>query len=107
MQEDKTASTRAILAGKTPVICGEEWPIMFEMELIRIEARMPTPDPALAQLIRGLSYLRSEIILIKTLEFLRHIDESTGIIIQGDWHREDIQRFAPIYGVIVTPHLLQ
>lgn len=107
IKDDLKASTRAILSGKTPVICGEEWPVMFEADLIRIEARLIDPEPALARLIAGFTYLRSEIILIKTLEYLRHVNGTTGIIIQGFGHKEDIERFAASYGVVVTSHLLQ
>ena len=102
---DKRATTHAILAGETPVICGEEWPHMLEAELIQIEARIVDPPQVLHQMINALTYLRSEIIVIKTLEFLRANNGSAGIIVQGFAHQKMIERYASLLGIHVNTYL--
>lgn len=96
MRSLPAAAMRAVLELKTPVTCGEEWPNRMETRLIQ---RGPSPNPQqdLIQrdLIGALSRLRSEIILIRTLEALRSRDGSKGIIIQGDAHRLHVERLVP------------
>ena len=45
--------------------------------------------------------LRSEIILIRTLEFLKKLNGHKGVILQGYMHGQDIKGFEDEYGVKV------
>lgn len=103
MGRDPQAATRAVLELRTPVICGEEWPIDLETRLLM---RGPPDDPqarnTLSELIDWLNHLRSEIILVRTLEYLRRVGGSRGIILQGDDHRPQVEALAPSYHITFT-----
>ena len=104
MHEDRQAATRAIIELSTPVICGEEWPNRMQSALMMRPAN-PTDEKrrtATEHFVQAFSALRSEIILIRTLEYLRKTDTIKAIIIQGEWHRADIERLVPEYHIALT-----
>ncbi len=102
MRKDRQAASRAIMEGlPIPVICGEEWPIHFETRLLR---RPPSPgaDAAIYDLTESLNELRSEIILIRALEFLKKANGHAAIILQGAGHRPYLERVAAEYHIALT-----
>ncbi len=105
MRQDRQAATRAIMEGlPAPVICGEEWPIHFETRLLRRppDPARPAADAAIYDLTESLNELRSEIILIRALEFLKRTDGRAAIILQGSGHGRFLERVATEYHVALT-----
>lgn len=103
MKKDRQASTRAILElPGTPVICGEEWPNHLQLSLMKRRSKSLAERLSTDGLINLFTTLRSEIMLIRTLEFLHHRNGSAGIMLQGERHREDIEMLAPKYQVTLT-----
>ncbi len=100
VSRDRQPGTRAIYELTTPTIFGEEWPLYLETRLL---TRGPPADPdsqrVLGELITSFDQLRSEIILIRTLEFLRSVHGHKGVIVQGDAHRSDIEALCTLYRV--------
>ena len=100
VSEDRQPATRAIFELSTPVICGEEWPIYLET---RMRMRGPPADEGarntLGEYIDLSVLLRTEIILIRTLEYLHRVGGSRGVIIQGDEHRQMAEVLAPTYHI--------
>lgn len=101
MTTDNQAATRLIVDHpELTVYCGEEWTLMFEAGFLM---RGPTPsrarNAAIQQLIEQLNYLRSETILIRTLEYMRQNGAIKGVIVQGALHQQDIERVKDEYGI--------
>lgn len=104
MQGLRMASMRMILEVPEAVVdCGEEWPNQVETHA-RALSPQASPDmlPNLRELVGALSRLRSEIILIRALEWLAERGGSTALIIQGMNHLSEIERLAPEYGIRLT-----
>ncbi|MFA6429454.1 MAG: hypothetical protein WCV84_03055 [Patescibacteria group bacterium] len=101
MAEDNQAASRAIATlSSPPVICGEEWPIYLGIHLQEVYESIPRNGQRAAnQLFRFLISLRSEIALIRTLEFLQRTHGTRGIIIQGALHGRDLERVANTYHI--------
>lgn len=98
--QDRQAATRSVLELSTPVICGEEWPIKLESYILRQGSPAASVTPGLiGRFLWEFNLLRSEIILIRTLEFLRRADGSNGIILQGNGHRQMIERLTETYHI--------
>lgn len=107
MAVDPQAATRAIHELRTPVTCGEEWPIILQSRLLRFRDREEYLDSRnqFDQLGDGLTRLRSEIIVIRALEYLRSMDGGKAIIIQGIAHAADVERVADEYGIDLRIHV--
>lgn len=98
---DKQASSRSIRELKTPPIyCGEEWPNALESFLLMRLNNLP-PDKAQValQLVEDFDRLRSEIILIRTLEFLKKEGGLKGAIMQGMSHGPHLAEVADEYHI--------
>lgn len=103
--QDQQASSRAIreAASLPPIYCGEEWPLAVESAVIMRTPKMPQDQLVVArQLVDQFNRLRSEIILIRTLEFLRVNRGRKGVILQGAAHGPQIQAMAAEYHATVT-----
>lgn len=90
---------RAIFELNVPVFCGEEWPKDFQLVLIYELITQPHPLKSDADIMDAFGTLRSEIMLIRTLETLRSVGGHKGLMIQGEGHRKDIEELAPQYNV--------
>lgn len=100
VSQDRHPEVRAILELSTPVIYGEEWPLQLEKRM-RMRA-WPADEEArntLSEYLGRSVRLRTEIILIRTLEYLRRVGGSKGVIIQGDDHRQMAEVLAPTYHI--------
>ena len=98
MATDRQAATRAIMELRTPVICGEEWPLMLQLAVNR-SLGLVAAKQKLGKLMDAFHVLRSEIMLIRTLEALRERGGTKGIMIQGDFHGPDYAALQKTYGV--------
>ncbi len=83
-----------------PIYFGEEWPCSLESNLLMIVNQLPQGEPQIAaeSFINDFNHLRSEIIVIRTLEFLMERNGKHAAIVQGAWHTDDMIRIAPEYG---------
>ncbi|MFA6099351.1 MAG: hypothetical protein WC750_00555 [Patescibacteria group bacterium] len=90
---------RAVFELNVPVFCGEEWPKDFQLVLIYELLLQPHPLKSDGDIMDAFGTLRSEIMLIRTLETLRSVGGHKGLMIQGEGHRKDIEELAPQYNV--------
>ncbi len=97
--QDTSAIIRAIRDPTSPPIyCGEEWPNQLQATLVlRNRTLNTTQRPVAKKFHEVFSQLRSEIILIRTLELLRTHHGTRAIIIQGSLHAQNIAALGPIY----------
>lgn len=103
MWEDTQAATRAILKlPEIPVICGEEWPFRLDARFYQMSD--PEQQKKSGPLVALLDRLRSEIIVIRTLEFLQSKGGTRGTIIQGVAHLPDVVSLAPAYHLVLTTY---
>lgn len=101
MQHDRQTASRAIVEGlPVPIICGEEWPLRMEVRLIkrRVDPTHPSWE-ATNNLIESFDVLRSEIILIRALEYLKRTEGTAATILQGAGHQTTLERVAPEYHI--------
>lgn len=83
-----------------PIYFGEEWPCTLETHILMMKDQLPQGEPQVAaeSFINDFNHLRSEIIVIRTLEFLMERNGKRAAIVQGAWHTDDMIRIAPEYG---------
>jgi hypothetical protein len=101
VETDTQGITRAIRGFTSPPIyCGEEWPNAVESIIILMVRSMPSAREIVAKrLIEDFNWLRSEIILIRTLEFLRTQGGNKAMIVQGLSHASQLEAIASEYNV--------
>jgi len=107
VETDTQAMTRAIREFVSPPIyCGEEWPNAVESTIISV-IRSMSPDQVIVaqQLIDDFNWLRSEIILIRTLEFLRTQGGHKAVIVQGIFHAPHLEAIAGEYNIFLRVFL--
>jgi hypothetical protein len=102
--KDRQASIRAIREfGLPPIYCGEEWPNALELfVLMRKKSLSLDKQLVVEELRRAFDRLRSEIILIRTLEFLQRREGQRGVILQGNLHGPHLTEVADEYHVNVS-----
>ncbi len=83
--------------GHVPVRCGEEWPMSLGQRLYAISSDPSSVGGAVSELWDMLVRVRSEIMLIRTLEYLAATGGTRGVILQGDAHRRHVEELVPMY----------
>ena len=98
---DGQAASRAIRELKmSSIYCGEEWPNALESFLLMRLNNLPPDKAQIAlQLVEDFDRLRSEIILIRTLEFLKKESGKKGVIMQGMDHGPHLAEVADEYHI--------
>lgn len=100
VSQDRHPEVRAILELSTPVIYGEEWPLQLETRMrMRVWPADEEARNTLSEYLGRSVRFRTEIVLIRTLEYLRRVGGSKGVIIQGDVHRRQAEVLAPTYHI--------
>lgn len=80
-----------------PIICGEEIPLLGAASNMGIYQNPTNPDWMLT--FKLLIAIRSEMTLVRGLEYLEHHGGNTVVVTQGNDHRKDFERFATDYGI--------
>lgn len=80
-----------------PIICGEEIPLLGAASNMGIYQNPTDPDWVFT--FRLLIAIRSEMALVRGLEYLKLHGGNTVVVTQGNDHRKDFERFAADYGV--------
>lgn len=83
--------------------CGEEWPNALELNLIQIMNTLPQSRQDVTQnFLSAFNHLRSEIIVIRTLEIMKRTHGTRGLMIQGNFHAHDMPWISKEYGIPIT-----
>lgn len=103
IQTDQQTQARVIRdSSAPPVFLGEEWPNQLEVNVLMNMSAIPWENAIIFRdFTSNFNRLRSEIIFIRTLEFVKKLDGRKGVIIQGYMHGQDIKGFENEYGVRV------
>lgn len=80
-----------------PIICGEETPLLGAASNMGIYQNPSDPDWLLT--LKLLVAMRSEMTMVRGLEYLERHGGNTVVVTQGNDHGRDFARFAADYGV--------